>query len=61
MSITYDRQMYVFQCDTCHEALETLETAWPAALKALLGEKWQPVKLDKGYAHKCPDCVKVGK
>lgn len=59
MTITYDRKMHVFQCDTCLDSLETLETNWHKAVQVMKNEGWVPIKGDNDkYTHKCAECAK---
>lgn len=62
MSVSQDRLMYVFQCDTCLDSIETLETKWLKAVPVMLSDGWLAIKGENGkYTHKCAECVKAGK
>lgn len=50
-----DREI-VFECDSCHDLLETDYTGFPDALSILQSSGWSSLKQSSDWAHYCPDC-----
>lgn len=56
MSLTRDKGLIVFQCDECHETLETETRSFQEALDLLKAEKdWGMRKLGMEWYHFCTD------
>lgn len=57
--MTYNsREVGVFHCDECPEAIETEEDTFTSAWAAARAKGWRSFKgPDKQWAHVCPACV----
>lgn len=56
MSITRDKGLIVFQCDNCHDTLETETNSFQGARDLLKATKgWFARKLGKDWYHFCDD------
>ena len=61
MSLTRDKGLIVFQCDECHDTLETETKSFQGALDLLKAEKgWEMRKLGSYWYHFCSSaCLKI--
>jgi len=57
MSMTRDHGDFVFECDSCGNALETNEDDFNVAISALKREGWKSAKSGSSWKHICPDCT----
>lgn len=58
MSITRDRGMVVFECDSagCHEALDTGRYDFSDAVTEMNEKGWRSRKDGEAWKHTCPSC-----
>jgi hypothetical protein len=66
MGLTHDRGDIIFQCDACHDTLETNTSNFASARNVLTRNGWRPYKkrvrrgnqvvIAEEWSHSCPDC-----
>lgn len=60
MTIERVEMEIVFHCDHCPESVETGETEFTHAFKAVQREGWKAEKVGGGWEHSCPSCAEAG-